>query len=51
MRDSLTNEFQFTAFLKFEFHCRLDIIFDFKSELHQFAILLCKYENKTKNIA
>jgi hypothetical protein len=27
-RDSSTNEFQFTALLKFEFHCRLDIIFD-----------------------
>jgi hypothetical protein len=27
-QDSSTNEFQFTALLKFEFYCRRDIIFD-----------------------
>jgi len=28
LRDSSTNDFQFTAFLEIEFHYRLDIIFN-----------------------
>jgi hypothetical protein len=41
--DSSTNKFQFTLFLKFEFHCHLNIIFDLKWYKRNIAKLVVIY--------